>query len=161
MFFEVLGVEGRIHSFSFSFEHRLRLGAHIAEQDRETSNTELIERLMRVGATDHRGTHPERDAPLLSLNAEGVYRGDLQISVEKTFGQMIRNIWVDFKAPFNAAQKDVDLRLSYTCGAGRGQINAGDLTDWTTPVVSFYRDIILRRFLPALFYDIEIEPRLG
>lgn len=157
----VLGIQDRVHRFQFSFEHRLRLGAHIAEGDREALNVELIEKLVRIGSTDRRGQHPEREAPLLSLTSEALYRGDVSLSLEKSFGgEKVRNIWVIFEGPFNITQKDVNLRFDFRCGEGRGELSIEDLTDWYTPVVGFYRDMILRRFLPSLLYDIQVEPRL-
>jgi hypothetical protein len=157
---DLLDVSDRLHTVRFSFEHRLRLGSHIAEQSREVMNTELIERLIKTTPFD-RQQHPERDAPFLALNAEAVRRGDVTLAVEKSFGDKKRNIWVNFEAPMNIKQKDVDIRFDFSCGEGGASITTADLTDWMTPFVQFYRDLILQRFLPALMYDITFQPRFS
>jgi hypothetical protein len=158
---DLLNLKDRIHRVSFRFEHRLRVINYITQPTREATNLDVISKLARTSIpAGHAGT-TQRDAPLVCLQPFTPYRGDVTLSVEKTIAKRKRNVWIIMEAPFNISQKDVDLVFSYRTGEGRSEVKAEDMSDWTTPFTSFYRDIVLNEFLPALFFDINIEPRIS
>lgn len=154
----MLGLEGRMHKVVFRFEHRIRVSTHITEGHREAENTELINKVIRTSADG--GDHVERAAPILALQPEEIYRGDVHLSVKKTLNGRPRNLWLILEAPWNINKKDVDLTVDYRCGEGP-ELHVEDLTDWHTPLVTFYRDMVINRLFPALFFDINVEARLA
>lgn len=159
-FVDLLSLRNRIHRVSFRFEHRLRVTNHITEPGNEATNVEIIAKLVRTSPPPGQATSSQI-APIVTLEPFSPYRGDVTLSVEKTIAKRKRNVWMMLEAPYNISQKDLDLTFSYRMGEGHTELKYEDLRDWTTPVTAFYRDIILNQFMPALFHDINIEPRIA
>jgi hypothetical protein len=157
---DILGIQNRVHGFGFMFGLQLRLGTHVTDPSSEARNNELVEKLIRTDCHEH-GDSARRRAPFLTMLPGELVRGDIKFCIERAFGDRPRGIWLDFKGPWNISRKDVDLILSFQNRQSGAHLEMADLLDWETPILAFYRDLMLNQLMPSLFYDIMVEPRLA
>ena len=155
-------VKARIYRASFKFVHRITLGSHFSQRSRQAVNTELLERLLKLSPTPGTSVPADRDAPLWALAPEEIRRGDVTLSFVRTFdGARKRTVWVQCTGWWNIKMRDFDLDVEYRCGDAGDHVRTEDLLDWETPIAAFYHDMILNKLMPNLFFDIEVQPRLG
>lgn len=156
-----MGIRDKIHRVVFAFNHQIRLRNYMMEPSKQAINTEIIHKLIRTSfPIPLNGNHLERDFPLAALNPDPIVRGDIVLCFTKTLASRTRSLWINIQAPHNVTQQDIDLDFSYRTGEGLAVYQEEDLRDWQTPIIDFYRDIVLIRLMPALFFGIQIEPRI-
>jgi hypothetical protein len=140
---------------TFSWAYQLALGARLSDGE-ETTNLGALNKLARLEVPA--GSNPQ-EYPLAGLEMEGIQRGDVTIGFTKTLNDRKRMGWIRYEGPWNITRKDVDLRFSYQVGSTVAPMEAGDLGDFWTPFVAFYRDEILRKFMGQLFGDTAVTVR--
>ena len=154
------GGVGLIHRVLFTFDQRMRLGTHMTDSMRQARNTELLNRLLRTAAA---GGDEPHTAPLGVLRPETIWRGDVTLAFSAALGkeERKRSVWIEYKGPYNVTQRDVNLEFQYRCGVGDAHFEERDLLDWETPFLAFYRDIVLKKFMPAFFHDVNVVGEAG
>lgn len=158
---DILGISDRIYAITHGFQHKVAVTNHIANRNQLASNTELIKKTAMTSLNPHPGiTYQEHNCPFGALNPESLLRGDISLNFEKTMASKLRQIGIHIEHPFNIKQRDIDLHFQYSTNEDRSKVELTDILDITTPFEDFYRDLILNRFLPNYFYDINFDVRL-
>jgi hypothetical protein len=145
----------RVYDVRFTWKNYLTLGSRLSSEE-EANNLDILPNLLKW---DHPPGSP--DAPLERLIGSGsVLRGDVTVGATRTIAGRPRQVWCTFEAPHNVTRKEVDVTTSYRVGQSDCPLEPGDLRDFRTPFLYFYRDIVLNGLFMSFFKDIAIEGRL-
>jgi len=147
--FDAAGITSNIYRVAFRFEHHLELGDTFANQEPAT-NTGVLEKLLRLKS----GVIPE------GIQPDPIWRGDVTLAFGKAIDGRLRELWFEYEGPWNVTQRDVDITLSYRMGGAGTTLEDTDLRDFRTPLMSFYRDLILKDLFAGLFADCEVRSRV-
>lgn len=157
-FADAFGLRDRFHRTYFSFDFRLALGENLLNRAKPTSTVEIAKRLMRLGLTPGARTS---EAPLGALNFDRVIRADSSVIANRDFGDVTRQLAFSINCPYNVLQKDIDITASVRTGFTGAPFAIGDIHDFETPILLFYRDLVLGQLFEDLFSDYAIEARLS
>jgi hypothetical protein len=152
-----IGLTEHVFRLNVAFEHHLVLGRLLSNETIEIRNLDLFKKLARVDMGNPPIASPE--APLAALQPDVIYRGDLTFGFRKKIRNRSREMWITYEGPWNVTQKDIDIRTSYRVGEGETSMERGDLYDFRTPFIDFFRDLVLKRFFADLFDNIEVTGR--
>jgi len=150
----------RFHRVIFSFRHSLTLGAHLSQHSQEATNTEILERLLRLSPAAG-ATNQDHSAPLWALGAEGIRRGGVKLSMVRSFNGRKRSIWIDYTGWYNITMKDFDIDVQYRCDDPVAPVHGAELLDWNTPFQDFYLELVLNNLMPNLFFDVAVQPKMN
>jgi hypothetical protein len=149
--FAPFGFPLRIIRVAFTWSYNLVLGTH-RQDDTEATNDELFSKLARLRGGD-------AELPLAKLTDGAIKRGDVSVHYGKMLNDKRRNLWMNYEGPWNVTRKDIDLAVGYRMGESGSPFEPGDLTDFYTPFVSYWRDEILRGFFQQLFANCNVSNR--
>ena len=151
--FAAAGINLNIYRSNFSWEHRLVLGRHLADES-EATNVEVLGRLARLAPA------AGGDSALEAFGTEGIVRGDVSLGFNRIIAGRRRQVWLNYEGPYNVTRKDVDMRVTYRLEDPNAPIQSiEDLVDFRTPFLEFYRDLVLKTLYRDLFKDIEVTGR--
>jgi hypothetical protein len=135
----------RAHTVEYSFNTIFRLGNHKVQR-RPVPNYEVLTEALSLnrGATGH-GTRSVGDS-FPSLAVERYVRLDFTQHALKSIDGGLFNTGIILAAPFNEGNSILDISAFLKMEEEFGfDLSAG--LDWGTALVSFYRDIFMKRFL--------------
>ncbi|HEX9995132.1 MAG TPA: hypothetical protein VGB14_19565 [Acidimicrobiales bacterium] len=128
----------------------IHLGTRIGNEADDVKNPTIFARLARIG------DDPKFKAAFDVLQMEDILRGDIKVGFNKEVAGSTRQCWVTFEAPWNVTQRDIDMKFELSTGDKDAPLRPVDLADLSAPVMGFYKSLILQRFFPALFGDVNV-----
>lgn len=154
---DAMQVRDEIYRVEYRFDHQLSVQNKITDEGTELSNIDLMKKMIVLDLPS--GESPEYRAPLAALNADLIRRGDMTLAFEKELAGRTRTMWINFEGPWNVTQRDFDFEVFYRMGEGNSTFELGDVHDFDTPFIEFYRDLMLKRLLSDLVFDMNIVGR--
>lgn len=145
---EPLRLRERLHTMDFTFTQTFRLGKDKVQQ-KQVVNFDLLAQALSLNRKPKgKGEKSASDA-YLALGAERFIRMDFKQHAIKTVDGHKLNVGTKVEAPFNEGNTILDI-TSFARSEEDFGFSADNLPSWETVMVSFYRELFLKRFLDNL-----------
>jgi hypothetical protein len=141
------------HRTSHVFDFQLQVGRRISDETVACTNRDVSKWFLNLREDD--------DSVTGLVAPDEMYRSDALMSFRKDWFGRTRTLWVDYKAPWNVTQRDINLQVSLRVGEAPGDAGPDDSElknfGWVLP--GFYRDFVLARLFAEIFRDINVVAR--
>lgn len=152
----LIQLKSRATSVTYHFGHSFVLKKHKIAK-REVKNDEVMRAALSISAiSDIKNDDYAPSNAIPSLGIENFLRMDYKHHAIMEFRGLKYNGFVGLEAPWNTTQKRLDVTARLNMEEEFG-LRFPEAFNWEVPVVDFYRDTILQRFLPNLMANTDFE----